>query len=562
MAKRKGGKSGGGRDGRPPGSGGTTDSSAGSEELDLLQSLRMGLMSDEPLELLATVSGMIELTDPRRADPFRADERPSLVELVDSFQDAPFPETTAVLTIIRALVPDELMRARIGRVLSRRGDPLPTWLTGLDQARIDPEVWFLTDVLGDGDDFFFGVTLPTGHQLSALVYVDHNLGTMVKDAFVVPESLAELLNTVVGTVVDQDQDLSQVDPADARASVEQAIESSAQLYPPVESDSWPMCRPVIEWMLRMLPAGGMVPERPEWSEEELTRLADDFFASPYGMASDDHERRGMLESILWFATDYGPGDPLRWSPVAVEMLLLDWVPRKIITDPGFLGRLPELVRDFIRYAHHRRGIRSGRTVETLAALDETERRYVQRIRASTPYGAAAMLENLAELVGGHVGLEGLTAESLPDEPFAWDGIPDDIRPLVGDVLTSCDGCAEALLDVEHRTAMRRFLSRAAVADPVIFRRKASPVRGAAAVAWVICRANNTAGGSGSPLSVQELLDWFGVNGSVSQRAEPLLRANGVHPSQQSWGSALGTPDLLVSGRREEIIEWRNRYRDL
>ena len=69
---------------------------------------------------------------------------------------------------------------------------MPDWLTGLDQARVEPDVWFLTHVLGDGDDYLIGVTLPSGHALSALVYVDHNLGTVVKDAFVVPEPLEDL----------------------------------------------------------------------------------------------------------------------------------------------------------------------------------------------------------------------------------------------------------------------------------------------------------------------------------------------------------------------------------
>ncbi len=87
---------------------------------------------------------------------------------------------------MRALGTDEVIAARIGRELARRRHPMPDWLTGLDQARVEPDVWFMTHVLGDGDDYLIGVTLPSGHALSALVYVDHNLGTVVKDAFVVP----------------------------------------------------------------------------------------------------------------------------------------------------------------------------------------------------------------------------------------------------------------------------------------------------------------------------------------------------------------------------------------
>jgi len=127
------------------------------------------------------------------------------------------------------------------------------------------------------------------------------------------------------------------------------------------------------------------------------------------------------------------------------------------------------------------------------------------------------------------------------------------------VLDGCDRCADELLDVEHRTAMRRFLSRAAVGDPAAFRRKVSPDRGAAAVAWVICRANDTFSATWSPLSVQELLAWFRVKEIVSQRAEPLLRANGVDLHRLYGTMELGATDLLTSKRRAEIIAQRDRW---
>jgi hypothetical protein len=148
---------------------------------------------------------------------------------------------------------------------------------------------------------------------------------------------------------------------------------------------------------------------------------------------------------------------------------------------------------------------------------------------------------------------------LPDEDFVWTGTPDDIRPVVQQMLDECDRVAGELLDVEHRTAMRRLLSRAAVADPAIFRRKASPVRGAAAVAWVIAKANGSIGGYRSGLTTQELLAAFDLTGSVSSRANPFLQAIGVDPHDLYGAMNLGTPDLLTSGRRAELIAVRDRY---
>ena len=550
---------------------------------ELFLGLRQALRSREPLDLLAMMSGFLEVTDPRSRDPFARDEqRPSLGNLVDSFVGTPYAETTAALMGIRALVPDELMKQRISRELENRRHPMPDWLTGLDHSEADPHVWFLTHVLGDGDDYLIGVTLPTGHSLSALVYVDHNLGTVVKDAFIVPEALEDFALTVGTAIDDPDQALTRTDPADARAAIEAAIEDGARLYPPLTSDSWPMCRPMVEWMLRQLPGGAVAHERREWSEEETAAIASDFFSSAFGAPLDLEDQRSLLDSVLWFGTDYASGDPLRWSPVTVEMLLADWFPRKVIAEPAYLSRLPDLLRAFIRYCHDTQGLRASLTTETLEAVDHWEPEYQRLIRSARPQGPAAllarmfdsevddeddvstgefMLQRLGRAVGGRMQLMNLEVQPLPDEPFEWAGIPEDVHSVVQEIVDYCDRCAEEILDVEHRTAMRRFLNRAAVGDPATFRRKASTARGAAAVAWVVCRANDTVGVYGSSLSVQELLASFGVKGSVSQRAEPFLRANGVDPQGLYGSMDLGAPDLLTSKRRADIIVRRDRWLD-
>ncbi|MBA2489470.1 MAG: hypothetical protein H0V36_09175, partial [Chloroflexi bacterium] len=555
------------------------------EDQQLFQGLRQALRSDGPIELLSMMSGFVAVTDPRARDPFARDvQAPDLGDLVESFVGAPYAETTAALMVIRALVTDELMQARISRELAQRRQPMPDWLVGLARSQIEPEVWFLTHVLGDGDDYLIGVSLPSGHSLSVLVYVDHNLGTVVKDAFVVPEPLEDFALKVGTTIDDPDQTLTRTDPATARAAIEAAIEHGSRFYPPLSTDSWPMCRPLVEWILRQLPPGAVAPERKEWSTEETAAIATDFFASRFGAALDHEEERSLLETVLWFGTDYATGDPFRWSPVTVELLLDDWFPRKVVAEPAYLSKLPDLVRAFIRYCHDRLGIRAALTAETLAAVDHYEPGYQRAIRSARPQGPAALLaqifdgedggggegdlstgdillEGLDRKVGGRMQLMNLDDYPLPDEPFEWAAIPDDVRPVVREVLDVCDRCAAELLDTEHRTAMRRFLSRAAVADPAIFRRKASPVRAAAAVAWVVCRANDTVGAYWSGLSVQDLLAWFGVKGSVAQRAEPFLRANGVDPHRLYGTMDLETSDLLTSKRRASIIKSRDRWMD-
>jgi hypothetical protein len=167
------------------------------------------------------------------------------------------------------------------------------------------------------------------------------------------------------------------------------------------------------------------------------------------------------------------------------MLLADWFPRKVVADTAYLTKLPKLLRAFIGYCHNRRGIRSALTEETLAAVDHWEPQYQRMIRSARPQGPAAllaglfarpddeddrtvreiMLESLDRTVGGRIQSQNLQDAPLPDEPFEWAGVAEDIRFVIQQMLAACDRCADELLDVEHRTAMRRFLSRAAVGDP-------------------------------------------------------------------------------------------------
>ncbi len=120
-----------------------------------------------------------------------------------------------------------------------------------------------------------------------------------------------------------------------------------------------------------------------------------------------------------------------------------------------------------------------------------------------------------------------------------------------------DRCCDDLLDVEYRAACRRLLARAAAGNPDIFRRRGRADTAAAAVCWIIGKANDLFSNGG--LLVKDLMSHFRIQGSVSTRSEPLLRAVGVDPHQ--YGAMnLGSPDYLTSSHREQIVARRDHYR--
>jgi hypothetical protein len=552
----------------------------------LMASLNAALGDPQPIALLHMASAIIAAGDPREYDladdsddgsiedsAEESGERFIVAAACEAFMAAGLRQTDALLTVIATLTPDAGLRERIRASVAMRGHDIPAWTSTLDQTR-PTRVVEMTHPLGDGENVAIGVALPGDREISFLIYVDHNLGTIVKDAFATDIPLDDLIDRWVELAEGPDATIGDVPLGDARARLTEAIATGALSGPSFETETWPLERPLLEWVLSLLPAGGAGYQRATWSSDELDALADRFFLSADGLPFDNRENYLLYDVIDEFGTGEGPGDPLHWSPTSVEILLLDWIPRTISAGAEFLANLPALLRAFVRFAHADRGIPSHLTDETLAAIDAFEPAYLQAIRVIELQDASGVLlqlglgapdadidaeELLAELarnVGGRERLALLTATPLPDEQLDWAGIKPELQDVVTAVNTLIDDFCASHFDAEFRTACRRFLAKAAGVDPAPFRRGSSHTL-AAAVCLVICRANDRIGADPELILVKNLLAWFGVSGSVNKRAEPLLRAVGADP--EAGGLELGDGELLDSATRAGIIAMRDLY---
>jgi hypothetical protein len=164
---------------------------------------------------------------------------------------------------------------------------------------------------------------------------------------------------------------------------------------------------------------------------------------------------------------------------------------------------------------------------------------------------------MSDAVGGSDALYSLDEAPLEDREFSWNDIPNDIHEKVADVLSLCDQFCEERLDVEYRSASRVFLAQVARGDPNVFRRKGRSNTAAAAVCWTVGKVNDLFTGNG--MYVKDMMQYFGLaQGSVSQRAETMLRAAGYQTRSGFMNFDLGNLDILVSSRRRRIIGLRDR----
>lgn len=551
---------------------------ADDEGAELIAEFHRLLAERDPLALFEYASAMLNALDTRSSDPFdRSDpeELPPLPDLLSSFVAAG-PEPATLGWALAELTDDDLVKARVRREMSILPTVLPSWL------RLEPvqpvAAVQVTDPFRDNANVMVH-TRVAGSDVTMVVLIDFNLGGVVKDCFVVPATL----DSIAEVMADHDDAaltlVEELSAADARARIGPAVETGKITWPPPASDTWPMLRPLLQWLLRRLPDGGVDFVRPEWSERARADLADRFAASPYGAPFDQPDDASIISDLIWFRTDYGYGDPLRWSPTAVEILLLDWYPRKIVADQAYLGRMPAVLRAFVEFAHDESGLADELTAETRAAIDELETEYRSVIGSPRHQGPFALLDAMGALddlddgdfaaldaqlmistrlassyVGGPEALAVLDDEPLPDEDFDWSGLSPDLRGPLTDVLRRSEAACATYFDLEHRTAVRRLLHDVALAKPRAFRGRGSAETAAGAVCWLVGRANNSAGFRGG-VPTKELMDHFGLAGTPAARVNTMRQAVGA--DQLLAPGALGSPRYLTSASRHRLMGVRD-----
>lgn len=325
-------------------------------EAPLLDEVRQALEHGHPLDLLGMASMLIEATRPNPLAFLKPDQQGDHIDLdalVESFIGVQVRETTALLTVFAELLDDEVLALQCRREVATRHDALPPWLVDLEDVDVTRAVR-MTHVLGDGDEVLIGARLANGDELTCAAFIDHDLTSVVKDAFFVPGPLETVVSVALERNTDPDSSFVEMSLADARAWTQQGPHNPLFW---AESDSWPGCRPLLRWIVRHMPEGGATYEAPEWDSDELS---DAFFASEHGAAFDRSEYGDLLRALFVAARD-----PLRWSVPRVERAL-------DAEDDNPLAAVgaPELLRAFIPFAHVQSGVRDELTAEALAAIDD------------------------------------------------------------------------------------------------------------------------------------------------------------------------------------------------
>jgi hypothetical protein len=563
----------------------------------LVLELRKRLRNPDPWELLAFVSTIVSVSD-GSAGPDVAGT--ALQGLVDSFIGVDLAETTAALNVLVVLVTDPDLVREIDAELSHRSQPMPLWLKDIKETRVTRAV-VMSEESGPGEDIILGIEWAGVGEASFLTYVDHSSGTVVKDAFPAPMSVAEAVVHLEAMAEDEGEDaveLEDIDLGVARAMIEEALDNGDALEYEFASDTWPSSRPILEWLVAGLPelevdlddlddldsfAEAVLRERAHvieaFSGSEEAAAAG-LRLTPAGQARDD-----VVMSLIGGADGYlSQEDFRRWTPERVEGLLLLALPANVMVNRVVAERVPPLLKAFASWSLSGLDVPKAEIDAVRATVDRCGPEYVaiatskearvlrDAIRAYERRSGLDqvalqilgttedvdldtwLLEYLGAEVGGVDALMELEAAALPDEDFAWSVVPEDVRQPVGEIVELLDDFADRSFGVEFRTACRRFLAAVVAGDPVVFRRKASAASGAAVIAWLVGRANGLVAVGSDAMAAGDLWAHFGVKGA-STRAETFRRAARIDPGLTSYG--LGRAAWLTSGKRANLVRARD-----
>lgn len=244
--------------------------------------------------------------------------------------------------------------------------PEPIWARAISRPAL-VDAWISTDELEDQSllvaTFVYERRPP--HAVTAIL--DYNFHGLIRDCAVAADPAKIRQGWTEASRMP-------VRPLDEQALAD-ALAHGIELYdmylePPVTEEGHQLM-PLLRSRLRLLPEPRPI-EEPEVPDEARAEVVDDFVASPEAAGLPEVGGGPATELARWlvdFACDYGAGDPLRWSPIAVEIVLADWLPRKAILEPAEVEVLPEVVRRFVRYAARRKGLADDVIAETLEAVD-------------------------------------------------------------------------------------------------------------------------------------------------------------------------------------------------
>ena len=484
-------------------------------------------------------------------------------------------DDTEALTLVAQLLHNDNLAAQVRR---RRppGEAIQAIIDALRGARIDKALE-IREPYDEQRQYVVAARLANGEEVSAIIRAEVYGSLCLTDAFAAPVTADNVLRLAFD---EPELRVTDAPLADIRRDLDGALYSAFHTVPPPVTDTWPNHALLVQWILGLLPQPSPEPAWEPISDKASNRFVNQFLDSEERrrIRATDDEVASIVSSLIWYKDGYTNGDLYRWGPNQVGILLSDWALRKLIVPEDELRRLPLILRGLIPWAHrHLDDLASYHTDEVLSAVDYYEPTFVAGLVADRSRGIDALLDaaapyfgfeygastglsdedyerwdasRRAAAVGGHDVLETLTADPLPAHPEDTDlsSVDEPYRSLVDYVSGRAAAVAADLYGPEYGTAASRLAVAIGEADGSVLAR-GKPDSAVASIVWMTAAANR------DPYWIvqRDIKEACGTKVGPKERARTFTGVLGGEFDEFSH-IILGSPEFLVSGRRQELID--------
>lgn len=527
---------------------------------ELAQLLSALFDPDDPFEALITASDLASMTE-RYGSPLRpAQSRPGIRGTADVLFEANVRPADVLLLVWDELVdPSPISKLRKRQI--QRRTKTPAWLAQLPDAK--PSAATCIGPM-TGETRMVSVEVATSFgPLFVSVSILYSGMPMIEDGLARPgtvESPADGVEEIWGEHVI----VSDIPLADARAEIEDALDVTDLYVDAPVTQTWPVCRPLLRWVLRQLPEGGAGHDYPEYDEEQMEADVNAFMTSPYSAGLGKH-----AADHAWFLLDlacnYGSGNIYGWSEHLAERVLLDLAPRKMLAGEDYMRGMPQTLAALVRFSHNKIGVPESLTQEVLEEISRNKREFNRLIKPnryepdfdSFGFEASWVLD-----IGGRDALDGVNVEPLPAERLNTKGMSREVGTrarAVGKVIE--EKAPGFFQDPEMTTSALRIFERLCRESPDYLISKsttssAGPVSWetnvAAAVCWLTGKVNGWFTQSNPSRTVKALTGEFGLKTSPATRGDTIARRLPTAQMDRD-GWHIGDPALLTSTKREAVL---------
>jgi hypothetical protein len=225
----------------------------------LLDIVEKAIATGQPVDVLGLASATLAIVlfpeDPPELETSVSPEilRERVVEqVVLRYVEIGNPEALTYATALAALVPGEALRRRLTAALDGAEPDLPDWLARLDDAVLEqPTV--VRDLFDDDEWLLAGVRFADGSRLAFRVEIDHDVDSSVTNAMLMPTTVDDVKERLRTTASEDEVAIVDIDPDDFWARYTEAVAVADELDDTTRTDTWPSCRPAIEWALHQAP---------------------------------------------------------------------------------------------------------------------------------------------------------------------------------------------------------------------------------------------------------------------------------------------------------------------